>query len=127
MSDLVIVQIFFLGFALVLIWVLYDILATVQKTRVATELTALYTRDLLILTYNAQKFRNGRGELMRWQDPAEDPISAGGILSDVDVRAERKRKREEMYGPDLNYHPCTDFGPEAEAIKEQTAKYEAEP
>ena len=98
----------------------------VERTATAAELTALYARELCWRTYDAARPRNGRGQLMRWQDPAEFPQIAGGILADADERAERKRLREERFGPDPIAYEYSDTGPEAEAIKQETARSTAE-
>ena len=96
-----------------------------ERAAAATELTALYTREICWRTHDAAKIRNGVGELMRWQDPAEiDGVNS--LLADAAERAERKRRREQAYGPDLKSHPGTDVGPEAEAIKAEAARWNAE-
>jgi hypothetical protein len=97
-----------------------------ERTATAAELTALYVRELCWRTHDAGKPRNGRGELMIWQDPAEIPSIAGSILADASERAERKMSREERFGPDATSYAGSDTGPEAEAIKRQTAKAAAE-
>ena len=96
-----------------------------ERAANATELTALYTREICWRTHDAANIRNGVGELMLWQDPAEiDGINS--FLADAAERVERKRRREQAYGPDLKSQPGTDVGPEADAIKAETARWNAE-
>ncbi len=92
-----------------------------ERSATANELTALYARELCWRVHDLPQKRNGRGELMRWQDPAEIYGIASDILADADQRAEGKRRREAAHGPDPLVHEGTDFGPEAEAAKAESA------
>lgn len=101
------------------------LIKAVERSATVNELTALYTRELCWRKHDAAKVRNGNGHLMRWQDPAEDPMVAGRFLADAAERMRGKGLREALNGPELPYWEYTDVGPEAEAAKAAMAETNA--
>jgi hypothetical protein len=126
MSTLIVGSLLLAGLLIGMEMLLRPIRRAVERSATAAELSALYARELCWRTHDAARQRNGRGELMRWQDPAEIDSIAGSILADAEKRSERKRQREAQYGPDPTSYRYSDTGPEAEAAKAASQKSSAE-